>query len=140
MAHEFHLADYREWCAHCAAGKGVSHKHSTSDRESRSDTSEFCLDYAFMTEEGGIRYLEDICQEDDAGLSPVLVSHNRTSEALWAMVAEAQRAPVCACGCSGGSCGCPSFPKRTHRYVARPVLLSVIVCLRSSSNCVVFGC
>ena len=51
-----------------------------------------------------------------------------------------QRAPVCACGCSGGSCGCPSFPKRTHRYVVRPVLLSVIVCLRSSSNCVVFGC
>ena len=51
-----------------------------------------------------------------------------------------QRAPVCACGCSGGSGGCPSFPKRAHRYVGRPVSLSVIVCLRFSSNCVVFCC
>ena len=49
MAHEVHHADYREWCAH-----GVSHKHSTSDKESRSDTAEFGLDYAFMIEEGGI--------------------------------------------------------------------------------------
>ena len=55
-AHEVHHADYREWCAHCVAGEGASHKHSTSDRESRSDTAEFCLDYDFMTEEGGIGY------------------------------------------------------------------------------------
>ena len=34
LAHEVHHADYREWCAHCVAGKGVSHKHRTSDRES----------------------------------------------------------------------------------------------------------
>ena len=53
MAQESHHADYREWCVHCVAGKGVSHKHCTSDRESRSDTAEFCLDYAFMTEEEG---------------------------------------------------------------------------------------
>ena len=65
MAHEVHHADYREWCAHCVAGKGVSHKHSTPDRETRSDTAEFCLDYAFMTEEGGIGYMEEIDQEYD---------------------------------------------------------------------------
>ena len=29
-------------------------------------------------------------REDDAALSPVLVGHDRTSEALWAMVAEAK--------------------------------------------------
>ena len=52
MAHKVHHADYREWCAHCVAGKGVSRKHSTSDKESRSDTAEFCLDYAFYDRRG----------------------------------------------------------------------------------------
>ena len=80
MAHEVHHADYREWCDHCMAGKRVRHKQSTSDREMRSDTAEFCLDYAFMTEEGEVGYLEDIGQEDETGLSPVLVGHDRTSE------------------------------------------------------------
>jgi hypothetical protein len=28
-AHKVHLADYRDWCAHCVAGRGVSHKHTT---------------------------------------------------------------------------------------------------------------
>ena len=73
LAHEVHHADYREWCAHCVAGKGVSHKHMTSDTESRSDTAECCLDYAFMTEEGRVGYLEDIGMEDDSGMSPVIV-------------------------------------------------------------------
>ena len=36
--------------------------------------------------------MEDIGLEDDAGLSPVLVGHDRTSEALWAMVAETKGA------------------------------------------------
>lgn len=54
MAHEVHHADYRERCEHCVAGNGVSHTHRTSDRESRSDIAEFCLDYAFITEEGNI--------------------------------------------------------------------------------------
>ena len=90
MAHEVHHADYREWCAHCVAGKGVSHKHCTSDREMRSDTAEFCIDYAFMTEEGKVGYLEDIDCENETGLSPVLVGHDRTSESLWAIVVEAK--------------------------------------------------
>ena len=90
MAHEVHHADYREWCEHCVAGKGVSHTHRTSDRESRSDIAEFCLDYAFMTEEGNIRYREEIDGVDESGMSPVLIGHGRTSESLWAMVAESK--------------------------------------------------
>ena len=78
----------RDWCAHCVVGRGVSHKHRTSDRESTSDTAEFCLDYALTTKEGRAGYLEDIGVEDDAGLSPVLVGHDRSSEALLAMMAE----------------------------------------------------
>ena len=27
QAHELHHADYRDWCDHCRAGKGVSHQH-----------------------------------------------------------------------------------------------------------------
>ena len=27
LAHEVHHADYREWCEHCVAGKGISHQH-----------------------------------------------------------------------------------------------------------------
>ena len=45
-----------------------------------------------MTEERRVGYLEDIGFEDDTGLSPVLVGHDRTSESLWAMVAEAKGA------------------------------------------------
>ena len=27
LAHELHHAEYRVWCKHCVAGKGVSHAH-----------------------------------------------------------------------------------------------------------------
>ena len=90
LAHEVHHADYREWCDHCVAGEGVSHKHSASDRGARSDTAEFFLHYAFMAEEGAIGYKEDIGEEDESVLSPVLVRHDRTSESLWAMVVDAK--------------------------------------------------
>ena len=32
LAHEVHHADYRDWCPHCVAGKGVSHKHASADK------------------------------------------------------------------------------------------------------------
>ena len=35
-AHEVHHADYREWCPHCVAGKGVSHQHRRSSDEEKS--------------------------------------------------------------------------------------------------------
>ena len=33
LAREVHHADYREWCDHCVAGKGVCHKHRSSERD-----------------------------------------------------------------------------------------------------------
>ena len=33
LAHELHHADYRDWCDHCRAGKGVAHKHKTSEND-----------------------------------------------------------------------------------------------------------
>ena len=84
-AHEVHHADYREWCPHCVAGKGVSHQHRRSSDEEKSGI-EFCMDYAFMTEDGNVGYAEDI-GGDSTGLSPVIVGYDRGSESLWAMVA-----------------------------------------------------
>ena len=88
MAHEVHHADYREWCPHCVAGKGVSHQHRRSDKEEKSE-AEFCMDYAFMTEEGRVGYAEEVGAES-TGLSPVIVGYDRKSESLWAIVAEAK--------------------------------------------------
>ena len=35
QSHELHHADYRDWCDHCRAGKGVSHQHRSSEDSSR---------------------------------------------------------------------------------------------------------
>ena len=47
LAHELHHADYRDWCDHCRAGKGVAHQHRSSENDSTE--AEFSIDYAFMT-------------------------------------------------------------------------------------------
>ena len=47
LAHELHHADYRDWCDHCRAGKGVAHQHRSSENDS--NEAEFSIDYAFMT-------------------------------------------------------------------------------------------
>ena len=52
LAHELHHADYRDWCDHCRAGKGVAHHHKTVVNES--DEAEFSIGYAFMTKEGQV--------------------------------------------------------------------------------------
>ena len=52
LAHELHHADYRDWCDHCRAGKGVLDQHKTSVTES--DGAEFSVDYAVMTNEGHV--------------------------------------------------------------------------------------
>ena len=31
QAHKLHHAEYREWCKHCVAGKGVCHQHKVRD-------------------------------------------------------------------------------------------------------------
>ena len=50
LAHEIHHADYRDWCPHCVAGKGVSHRH-VSTNKGETPEAEFSMDYAFMTDE-----------------------------------------------------------------------------------------
>ena len=50
LAHELHHVDYRDWCDHCRAGKGVAHQHRST--ESDGNEAEFGINYAFMTNEG----------------------------------------------------------------------------------------
>ena len=87
LAHEVHHADYREWCDHCVAGKGVSHRHRASERDD-SECAEFSIDYAFMTADGQVGYKEDLDEKSLSGASPVLVGYDHRSKGVWAMVVD----------------------------------------------------
>ena len=80
LAHEVHHADYREWCEHCVAGKGVSHQHRASQAQD-SSCSEFSVDYAFMTQ----------CVSCDCA-RPVIVGYDHGSRGVWAMVVDSKGA------------------------------------------------
>ena len=43
-------AEYRDWCPHCVAGKGISHQHRTHSGDEPLGNTVSC-DYAFMTKE-----------------------------------------------------------------------------------------
>ena len=90
-AHEVHHADYREWCEHCVAGKGVSHQHRAAEKEDNG-TAEYGLDYAFMTNDGQIGNAEEIGENRMAGASPVIVGYDRQSKGVWAMAVESKGA------------------------------------------------
>ena len=79
-------ADYREWCAHCVAGKGISHQHRAVDKDQ--DVAEFGIDYAFMTADGVVRHEEDIEESKMSGATPVIIGHDRQSKGIWAMVVD----------------------------------------------------
>ena len=78
-AHQVHHADYREWCEHCVAGKGVSHQHRAAEKEDNG-TAEYGLDYAFMTNDGQIGNAAEIGENRTAGASPVIVGYDRQSK------------------------------------------------------------
>ena len=86
LAHELHHAEYRDWCEHCVAGKGVSHQHKQVEREH--DTAEFSIDYGFMTHEGVIDYDRNAEETEKAGSTPVLVGYDHQSKGIWAMVVD----------------------------------------------------
>ena len=71
QAHELHHAEYREWCEHCVAGKGVSHHHHKKPGQEL-DEAEFSVDYGFITREGAIEYERNTAETDKVGALPVL--------------------------------------------------------------------
>ena len=88
MAHEFHHADYRDWCDHCRAGEGVAHQHRTT--ESDNGEAEFSVDYAFMTGEGKFELEKYTRDEDKVGASPALIGCDHRSKAIWAMAVDSK--------------------------------------------------
>ena len=86
LAHELHHADYRDWCEHCVAGKGVTHQHKQVEREH--DMAEFSIDYGFMTSEGVMDYDRNVEEAERSGATPVLVGYDHQSKGIWAMVVD----------------------------------------------------
>ena len=82
LAHELHHAEYRDWCEHCVAGKGVTHPHRSAEKNL--ETAEFSIDYGFMTQEGA--QLDDGI--DRVGASPILVGYDHRSKGVWAMAVD----------------------------------------------------
>ena len=70
-APEVHHADYRDWCPHCVSGMGVSHQHTSSEKEG-GPSAEFSVVYTFMTEEGRVGDVEDVDEVDEAKMSTVM--------------------------------------------------------------------
>ena len=70
QAHELHHADYRDWCDHCRAGKGVSHQHRSSANDN--EDAEFSIDWGQK-------------EPEKIGATPILVGCDHRSKAIWAM-------------------------------------------------------
>ena len=86
LEHELHHAEYRDWCKHCVAGKGVCHLHRSTEKDHSSP--EFSVDYAFMTLKGEIEHGFKLSEEGKVGASPVLVGYDHRSRGIWAMAVE----------------------------------------------------
>ena len=70
--------DYRDWCAHCVAGKGISHQHTAAkDTDIEKLGATVSMDYCFWVPE---EIEDDMC--------PVLVAYEDTTKALWVLQVE----------------------------------------------------
>ena len=69
--------EFRSWCPHCVAGKGIATQHRKNTGEITELGVTLSLDYCFMTaEEAG----------DD--MRAVLIAHNHSKPSLWALPVE----------------------------------------------------
>ena len=70
--------DFRSWCPHCVAGKGISHHHTVtqeSDAEKMGVT--VSVDYAFW-----------VAEEVEDDMCPILVAYENTTKAIWAIAVD----------------------------------------------------
>ena len=91
LEHEPHHAEYRDWCKHCVAGRGVCHLHRTTEKDYIN--LEFGVDFALMTLKGEIEHVFRIREEDEVGASAVLVGYDHRSRGIWAMAVD-QKGPT----------------------------------------------
>ena len=66
-------ADYRDWCPHCLAGKGISNQHRRGDNSEAIGTT-VSMDYLFMVPE-----------EEDENMDAVLILYDTNRKSIWTM-------------------------------------------------------
>ena len=66
-------ADYRDWCPHCLAGKGISNQHRRGDNAESIGTT-VSMDYLFMVPE-----------EEDENMDAVLILYDTNRKSIWTM-------------------------------------------------------
>ena len=70
--------EYRSWCPHCRAGRGISMQHRKDDaKEAENMGVTISLDYCFMTPDDG---------EED--MKAILVCYDHGKKGLWAVPME----------------------------------------------------
>ena len=122
QTHELHHADYRDWCDHCRAGKGVSHHYGSSDNDN--DDAFFCVDYALMTKEWSVELEKYMSDPEKLRATPILVGCDHRSKTIWAMAVN-MKGPIDSAvkwltgkidqaGCKGS--GCPLVLAPFHRF------------------------
>ena len=80
LANELHHADYRDWCDHCRAGRGVPHQHKSSSNDN--EDAEFSIDYAFMAKEASFELERNMSEPEQIGAAPILVGCDHRSRVL----------------------------------------------------------
>ena len=69
--------EFRSWCPHCVAGKGIATQHRESAGESDNMGITVSLDYCFMT--------ADDAEED---MKAILICYDHSKKGLWALPVE----------------------------------------------------
>ena len=77
--------NYRSWCAHCVAGRGVSDRHMSGDKSEEPLGVTWHADYAFMK------------NDEEDGMQPCLIFFDESKNCFWALCVDAKGAtPVVA--------------------------------------------
>ena len=70
--------DFRSWCPHCVAGKGISHQHTaTHDGDMEKIGVTVSMDYCFW-----------VAEEVEDDMCPILVAYENVTKAMWVIAVE----------------------------------------------------
>ena len=73
--------NYRSWCEHCVAGKGISHQHTRrADGEAPLGVT-ISVDYCFM-----------VSEEVEEDMIPVLIAYDDSKKCMWALAVDSKGA------------------------------------------------
>ena len=72
-------ADYRDWCPHCVAGKGISNQHRSGKKPEEEIGTTVSMDYLFMVPE-----------EAEEDMDAVLIVYDANRRNMWTMVTDSK--------------------------------------------------